>query len=42
MFMRGPVTIKLGHSQMALGFGMANKIIIELEDSQNDMSLHTE
>ena len=33
MFMRGPVTIKLGHAQMALGFGMANKIIVELEDS---------
>ncbi|MFC1983043.1 ferrous iron transport protein A [Chloroflexota bacterium] len=33
MFMRGPVTIKLGHAQMALGFGMANKIIVELEES---------
>ena len=31
MFMRGPVTIKVGHTQMALGFGMANKILVELE-----------
>lgn len=33
MFMRGPITIKLDNTQMALGFGMANKIIVELEES---------
>jgi len=27
--MRGPVTIKIGNAQVAIGFGMANKIIVE-------------
>ncbi len=31
MLMRGPVTIKSGNTQVALGFGMANKIIVELD-----------
>ena len=31
MFMRGPVTIQLGNTQVAIGFGMANKIIVELD-----------
>ena len=30
MFMRGPVTIQLGNAQVAIGFGMANKIIVEV------------
>ena len=30
MLMRGPVTIQLGNTQVAIGFGMANKIIVEL------------
>jgi len=34
MLMRGPVTIQSGHTQLALGFGMANKIIVELERVQ--------
>ena len=38
MFMRGPVTIQLGSTQVAIGFGMANKIIVLVEESQNDMS----
>lgn len=29
MFMRGPVTVQVGTSQIAIGFGMAGKIIIE-------------
>ena len=33
MLMRGPVTIQVGNAQMALGFGMANKIIVELEEA---------
>jgi len=37
MFMRGPVTVQLGNSQVAIGFGMANKIIIEPEESPDDM-----
>ena len=31
MLMRGPVTIQLGNTQLALGFGIANKIIVELD-----------
>lgn len=27
--MRGPITIQVGNSQVALGFGMARKIILE-------------
>ena len=38
MFMRGPVTIQVGNAQVAIGFGMANKIIVELGESRNDMS----
>ncbi len=30
MFMRGPVTIQVGNAQVAIGFGMAKKIIVEL------------
>ena len=30
MFMRGPVTIQIGNAQVAIGFGMANKIIVRL------------
>ena len=31
MIMRGPVTIQLDNAQLAIGFGMANKIIVELD-----------
>ncbi len=31
MLMRGPVTIQLDSTQIAIGFGMTNKIIIELD-----------
>ena len=31
MFMRGPVTIQVDRAQVAIGFGMANKIIVELD-----------
>ena len=31
MLMRGPVTIQIGSTRMAIGFGMANKIMVELE-----------
>jgi len=29
--LRGPVAIKVGRSVLALGFGMASKIIVEIE-----------
>ena len=31
MVMHGPVTIQIDNAKVALGFGMANKIIIELD-----------
>ncbi len=31
MFMRGPVTIKVDRAQVAIGFGMAKRIIVELD-----------
>ena len=31
MFMRGPVTIQVGNAQVAIGFGMANRILVELD-----------
>lgn len=30
-FMRGPVTVQVGRAQVAIGFGMAVRIIVELE-----------
>ena len=32
MVMRGPVTIQLDNAQLAIGFGMANRIIVKLEE----------
>ena len=29
--MRGPVTIKIDNSQVAIGFGMARKILVKIE-----------
>ena len=31
MFMRGPVTMQVGNAQVAIGFGMATRIIVELD-----------
>ena len=31
MLMRGPVTVQLGTAQVAIGFGMANRIIVRLD-----------
>ncbi|MEA1959088.1 MAG: FeoA family protein [Chloroflexota bacterium] len=31
MFMRGPVTLRVGQMQVAIGYGMAGKIIVEVE-----------
>lgn len=30
-FMRGPVTLRIDNFQVALGFGMARKILVEIE-----------
>ena len=29
---RGPVTLKVDHTQIAIGFGMANKIVVDVEN----------
>ena len=31
MFFRGPVTVKIGQTQIALGFGMSRRIMIEVD-----------
>ena len=31
MFMRGPVTLQIDRAQVAIGFGMARKILVEVE-----------
>ncbi len=31
MFMRGPVTLQVGRAQVAIGFGMAGRIMVEVE-----------
>ncbi|MFO8102161.1 MAG: FeoA family protein [Dehalococcoidia bacterium] len=31
MFGRGPVTVQIGGGQLAIGFGMARKIIVEVK-----------
>jgi ferrous iron transport protein A len=33
MFFRGPVTLRANHTQVAIGFGMANKILVEIDTS---------
>ena len=30
MFMRGPVTVQVGHTQVGIGFGMASKVLVEV------------
>lgn len=34
MFLRGPVTIQVDSTQLAIGFGMANKIMVEIQNKQ--------
>lgn len=31
-FMRGPVTIRIDNFQVAIGFGMARKVLVEIEE----------
>jgi ferrous iron transport protein A len=33
MMMRGPVTIQVGNTCLAIGFGMAGRIIMELDEA---------
>jgi ferrous iron transport protein A len=32
-FIRGPVTVEVNRTQIAIGFGMANRIIVEVDDN---------
>jgi ferrous iron transport protein A len=34
MFARGPVAIEVDRGQVAIGYGMANKIIVQLDQSR--------
>jgi len=36
MLMRGPVTVQVGHARVAIGFGMANRIVMEPVEPPND------
>jgi len=38
MFMRGPVTVQVDRAQVAVGFGMAKRIVVEPGESRNDLS----
>ena len=33
MLFHGPVTLRTNHTQVAVGFGMANKILVEIDTS---------
>ena len=33
MFFRGPVTLRVDNAQVAIGFGMANRILVEVDMS---------
>jgi ferrous iron transport protein A len=33
MLMRGPVTVQVGGAQVAMGFGMARRVIIEIAEN---------
>ena len=34
MLFKGPVTLRLNGAQIAIGFGMANKIVVEVESDK--------
>jgi ferrous iron transport protein A len=33
-FLRGPVTVRVGNAQLALGFGMAGRVFVETEQGE--------
>lgn len=33
MLMRGPVTVQVGRAQVAMGFGMAKRVIVEVVEA---------
>ena len=34
-FFRGPITLRVDHTMLAVGFGMARKILVEVEDASS-------
>ena len=40
MLMRGPVTIQMDGAQVAIGFGMANKIMVKLDRATHEDTAH--
>ena len=34
MLMRGPVTIQVDRAQVAIGFGMASRVVVELDEAK--------
>jgi len=36
MLMRGPVTVRVGSTQLAIGYGMASRIVVEPTDGTRD------
>lgn len=35
-FMGGPVTVRIGNAQIALGFGVAGKVLVEVEGGHGE------
>jgi ferrous iron transport protein A len=33
---RGPVTLRVGHTRIAIGFGMSNKIIVDTDNLKRE------
>ena len=36
MIMRGPVTVQVNSTQIAIGFGMSNKILVKMDRQRED------
>jgi len=32
-YLRGPVTVRVGNAQVAIGFGMAGRVFVQIEES---------
>lgn len=35
MFLQGPITVKIGNAKVAIGYGMAGKIEVEVNDNED-------
>ena len=33
-YLRGPVTVRVGNARVAMGFGMAGKVLVQVEEEQ--------